>query len=74
MPLSQTSKEVLGSAILGINKHQKDGAVDFAWGPRILLEAAPVGETSSQAEYRILTNTCTSFKVLLTRIQRIFYN
>ena len=42
---SRTSKEVLGSAILGINKHQQDGAVDFA---RIsLMEAAPVGEINS---------------------------
>ena len=29
MTESRTSKEVLGSAILGINKHQKDSAVDF---------------------------------------------
>ena len=55
------------------NQQASEAWCCWLWGPRILLEAAPVGEIDSQAQYRILSNACTSFKLLLARIQRIFH-
>ena len=55
------------------NQQASEGWCCWLCGPRILLEAAPVGEIDSQAQYRILSNACTSFKLLLARIQRILY-
>ena len=61
---SRKSKEMLGSAILGINKHQKDGAVDFA------VLGYQYWRLHGSVRYRICNN-CTSFKLLLARIRRI---